>query len=336
MKSQQILCSCVLFCLSAFIFLVVSDWRPVITTSPENTLREGYKKYQASNPGNLDTRSRNKDTVSEQQVPSASQGKNDRSVNISKKEVEVEHLVVECMRATHIGTMPDTNSLLEQAKSNARYLYKEYRKVIPQNSLIGYGSYCWNMPYSMKWTKSEYRGHIGNVSFSGKISDITYSYTLFSYLNKKFLYHGFSGSLACLPKIFLVGFPKCGSSFSYCVINKLLTTSRAYTSPSIKEPHFWVATDAKKRFHMPTKEDVGKYLYYYLPGLQEISDTVKNEVILTDGTANKMFKWPQFSRTEHDLANYCLLPSVLPRLIPGSKFITVMRDPVSMLYSAFW
>ena len=30
------------------------------------------------------------------------------------------------------------------------------------------------------------------------------------------------------------------------------------------------------------------------------------------------------------------LPSVIPKLIPDSKFIVVMREPVSMLYSTFW
>ena len=36
------------------------------------------------------------------------------------------------------------------------------------------------------------------------------------------------------------------------------------------------------------------------------------------------------------MTNFCLLQSVLPKLIPNSKFIVIMRNPVDMLYSAFW
>ena len=36
------------------------------------------------------------------------------------------------------------------------------------------------------------------------------------------------------------------------------------------------------------------------------------------------------------ITNFCLHPTVLPSMLPNSKFIVVTRNPVSMLYSAFW
>ena len=36
------------------------------------------------------------------------------------------------------------------------------------------------------------------------------------------------------------------------------------------------------------------------------------------------------------MENYCLLPSLIPVILPDSKYFVVMRNPITMLYSAFW
>ena len=49
-----------------------------------------------------------------------------------------------------------------------------------------------------------------------------------------------------------------------------------------------------------------------------------------------MTTWPVFHSQQNNIINYCLLPSVIPEILPKAKFIVVMREPVSMLYSLFW
>ena len=62
------------------------------------------------------------------------------------------------------------------------------------------------------------------------------------------LQSSFSGSFAtervCFPSMFLIGFPKCGSTYVWCFIRALvrIAASVGIHSPTeiAKEPHFWV------------------------------------------------------------------------------------------------
>jgi N-acetylgalactosamine 4-sulfate 6-O-sulfotransferase len=54
-----------------------------------------------------------------------------------------------------------------------------------------------------------------------------------------------------------------------------------------------------------------------------------------DGSVGMMSSWPDFFGQSR-VINYCLLPSVIPEILPKAKFIVVMREPLSMLYSLFW
>lgn len=239
----------------------------------------------------------------------------------------IEDLVEWCMRNTNL-IATESSSLLKQAKFNAKYILEEYRKVVPEKSLDRYGSHCWKQPYSVKWDKVNFSGHIGNISFDGSVVD-SYQGKTFSYLNEHFESdHHFKTDVICLPNVYITGFPKCGSSFAYCVISRLILGS----SPGVKEPHFWVTKNAT----MPSASDFGKYIMDFIPILRRFSSSSAIHRILIDGSVNKMFKWPRFAKTEHSLANYCLLPTVMPKLFPRAKYITVMREPISMLYSTFW
>lgn len=248
----------------------------------------------------------------------------------------IEALVEKCMLTTHLITsINDSSPLIKQAKRNAKYLYQEYREVIPAKSLSGYRSHCWKAQYTAMWSKHHFLFQVANSgSFFGKREDFDQTYDVFANLREqRYQGHSLNASLLCLPKLFLAGFPKCGSSYTYCLVNKILRL-RARASSAVKEPHFWIVNGAGKLYYEPSASDVGRYLFYYLPVLKHIP--VIEDVVLFDASADKMFKWPRFNRSDHDLANYCLLPSLIPQLIPGSKFIVVLRSPLTMLYSTFW
>lgn len=223
-----------------------------------------------------------------------------------------------------------------QSQQNARYFYDEFKRVIPNRTFHDYLSHCWSAQYSVKWSDLRYSGHVSEVSFRNRSSSNRF---MISYLTKRFPTRKFESNLLCLPNIFLAGFPKCGSSFLYCFINKLIdmTTSNLHMQrEAVKEPHFWVRANAAKSIYLPTADDLGEYLLNFLSGLHQVVDLKRNEVMLVDGTPNIMFNWPRFRPSEHDLTNYCLIPSVLPNLLPDSKYIVIMRNPIDMVYSAFW
>lgn len=242
-----------------------------------------------------------------------------------------EELVQQCMSAAHLDL-----SLVTQAKTNAKYFFNEFRRVIPQRSLRGYRSHCWKVPYLTRWNKQFYSGHIGDIFFSRK----SRRKQIIPALTKKFPTRIYESNLICLPNLFLAGFPKCGTTFLFCFINKLVSSSlysNSWTTMNVeKEPHFWVLANAGKLNHVPIADEIGIYLLNFLPGLKIISESSRKDGVLMDSTPNNMFNWPRFRESDHDLANYCLMPSVLPTLLPDSKYIVIMRNPIKMLYSAFW
>ncbi len=146
----------------------------------------------------------------------------------------------------------------------------------------------------------------------------------------------------CLPKIYSIGFPKCGSTFVWCFLKTLLrlstNSSVDYKIEIEKEPHFWVKGAANKTQYMktPVAKDVGEYLLNFLPGLKKVHDDVFFDTPFVDGSPNTIFNWPRFDQKQPSDVNYCIIPSLLPELIPGSKYIVVMRNPIKMLYSSFW
>ena len=267
----------------------------------------------------------------------------DDSINgLNGSEVpEIEELVERCMLATGIATR--SSSLMDQAKTNARYLYDQYRQIIPKHSLEGFKSHCWKEEFAISWDRKSYQGQIGkNVAFNRNVRDLkrVYQRSFFSPAgNSGFPNNTFRSSLVCLPKVFLAGFYKCGSTYVYCLVNKLISKSlkipRLHTSLT-KEPKFWVLTGNDSNVNLPDTQYLAKYIFYFLPGLREISDHGRHDLVLVDGAPNKMHMQPKFREVEDNVTNYCLLPSVIPQLIPDSKFIVVMREPVSMLYSTFW
>ena len=248
---------------------------------------------------------------------------------------QIEELTEQCMNVSYLDVVLNSPSIISQAKNNANYFFNEFRKVIPELSLHKYKSHCWEEIFWTQWSKDQYRGHVANLSFSKKMSS---RIQILSSLTSKFPSKEYRSNLICLPNMFLLGFPKCGSTFLYCVITKLISVtlfnSTVHNLNAEKEPHFWVLANAAKAKHVPRVNGIGNYLMNFLSGLSQISKG--HDGILVDGTPNLIFNWPRFRETEHDLVNYCLLPSVLPKLLPNSRFIVIMRNPLKMLYSAFW
>ena len=245
---------------------------------------------------------------------------------------EVLDNIERCLETTNLRQLAP----LEVAKKNAARYVKEYRKVIPTSDrfLDSCGSnHCWETDYSIKKQMDNLQGHIGNMSFNDHMKK--FRAPAVDVLRKQF-YSRFSSKLVCLPKTFLAGFPKCGSSFLWCFINTLIHQSESVQAE--KEPHFWIDAGAFKHFREPSASNFSNYILNFAKGISQIEkDTcVSSNVSLMDGSPNLMFNWPRFNKEDNDLANYCLIPATLPHFLPSAKFIVIMRNPIKMLYSAFW
>ena len=232
---------------------------------------------------------------------------------------------------------------LETARKNLKYFFTVLRAIIPANFNREYSAPCWNSKLNAQVCEEHYREY----NFTSRRVDVligdtriqsvwhSFGYTLQAMLRQRI---SISSPISCLPKLFIVGFPKCGSTQVYCLFKTLakLVTSHYVASCSgiEKEPHMWVPLGPFTRHSYPHQlSDFMNYIINYFQTAKSVAES--NFTLPIDASPNLIFQWPQYSRNEK-LENYCLIPAVLPYIIPESKYVVVMRNPVDMLYSAFW
>ena len=249
-----------------------------------------------------------------------------------------------CLAAAELTDYFNNKSYSDTSRQNAMSLFLMVREVVPANATTSNGkALCWKSDFNIQmchWIingniSAKFKGiqgHIGNIAF--KASEATCTYETRQALRNIYKGHA-SSPLLCMPSVFVAGFPKCGSSFVYCLVNKLARMAHpGYRDSQIeKEPHFWVRTGPHFHHQYPIQySDIAKYVFNFLPAARR---QPSNYTLPIDGSPNLLFQWPHFSSQEV-FENYCLLPAILPQILPDSKYIVVLRDPVMMLYSAFW
>ena len=239
-----------------------------------------------------------------------------------------------CLKATNMAESANETIAL----ANAKEFYQQYSKVIPTEFLSKYSSHCWKMKFNVEiMNGSFYKGQLGKYPFRMEEQKSLQN----QIMSLKKLFEGnFSSDVICLPNVFLAGFPKCGSTYGFCFLQSLVHLSTGLqmgaSTKVVKEPHYWVRTKETKYVKMPKPTDLAEYVLNYLPGLFKINALKNKKVVLIDGTPNMLFDSPQFHKKQSNTSNYCLLPSAIPELLPKSKYIIIVRNPLKMLYSAFW
>ena len=138
----------------------------------------------------------------------------------------------------------------------------------------------------------------------------------------------YKSDTVCLPKAFVAGFIKCGST----TLHQLLVSHPYIVNPLVKEPRWWV-NKYLQLFSTEDKQDSVFLVSFYLIHFTRIVSAFEHGILNTftvDSTADLVYEWPG------NWMNFCLLPSVIPQVLPSSKFMIVMRNPVDLLYSSFW
>jgi len=128
-------------------------------------------------------------------------------------------------------------------------------------------------------------------------------------------------SLVCIPKVFFIGFPRSGSTQLY----QMLTRHPQLIGGVNKEPHWWTRFPFTAKFPHNILAII-RYLIHY----QEASEYVAEHPnsLLIDGSQSTIWD-------TRNTNNLCILPSLISRVVPSAKYIVLMRDPVSRLYSDF-
>ena len=234
-----------------------------------------------------------------------------------------------CMAGSNLSTP----ALLPIARGNAQLFMEQYQQIVPPNGLHGYANHCWKSEYRLSLRRRQFNGRIGDRTFSGPGLVYWFTDTTRAFIKDHYK-EGFSSSTVCLPNLYLLGFERCGTTHLWCLLSKLLNHN--VTVQATKEPFFWAPYHYKPATPTP-RHLASLYVPMFLPSMDpQLPLETRQAMAAIDASPYTIQSWPKFSGNEPDLANYCLLPSALPELLPGSKFIVIMRDPVEMVYSAFW
>lgn len=255
----------------------------------------------------------------------------------------IENNVKKCFNASDLRN-PE---LMQLAIDNAQLFLNEFRTVIPRESLENHLSHCWKMNYSASTTTlskitGRVVGNLGQDNFDRYLHWNFYGQSQFRDINSR--YNGqFSSDTVCLPSTYLLGFEKCGSTYLWCFISKVVHAFSGNVAEKSsdnyhvdKEPYFWTPFYYSKS--LPNANTIGNpYLVNYMRAADpKLTFEERERVMLIDGTPSTVIEWPNFRETDSELANYCLLPSTLPQLFPDSKYVVIMRDPLDMMYSNYW
>ena len=240
-----------------------------------------------------------------------------------------------CLDASNLTNYFHQEGLLETAVANVKYYLDVLRRFIPNQFIATLPNHCWSADVKLDFSSSLVSGYVNGTKFSVDRKDIKNVFppalnTLPFFGGTNYKRHHYV-PLSCIPEVFFAGFHKCGSSFLHCVI----TSHPAVSRPIRKEALFFSNSD-----HFIDENKTALYFADYIINFKSLIQDLTDEKSSThffgvDGSVGMTTAWPElFSKQK--VINSCLLPSVIPEILPKAKFIIVMREPLSMLYSQFW
>ena len=132
-------------------------------------------------------------------------------------------------------------------------------------------------------------------------------------------------TLLCLPNFFIAGFPKSGTTS----LDEALRHHTQIAYPKKKEPHWWTRIPLQDLDQNHLQLVVFKYLLRYSYAAKKIN--VHKDGITYDGSQSTLWDSNFFSNSQ----DYCAMPAVISQVLPKAKFIVVMHNPVTRLYSRY-
>lgn len=211
----------------------------------------------------------------------------------------------------------------------AKYLVPWY-KFVPQQQILA--SNCWyaeNMNTLPRHTIKKMKKLATFVEvptfFANDTEDILSN--IFRYKDKALFSTESTDHFFCLPKNFLIGFPKCGTTLLY----EYIQSHPLSANPQIKEGQFW-REFVKTSNNQLRKLEVLLYLFHFFDASQRMKHNSK--LFTIDASASTVFATSQpLQIVEEDM---CFVPLLIKKTLPHSKLIIIMRNPVERLWSDFW
>lgn len=131
----------------------------------------------------------------------------------------------------------------------------------------------------------------------------------------------------CLPRTFLIGFPKCGTTLLY----KYIEAHPFMAKPREKEGQFWREFVRTKQVEYKELQTL-LYLFHFYSASKAIK--LHPQRFTVDASASTVFATSlPYIEIEKDS---CVVPVLLHTSLPNSKLLIIMRNPIDRLWSDFW
>lgn len=132
-------------------------------------------------------------------------------------------------------------------------------------------------------------------------------------------------SLFCLPHLFIAGFPKSATT----TLAKALFRHVSVSSAAVKENHWWT----RAPIISPNADLLQLNIIRYLIHFKDMAHYAEERpyLLALDGSQSTLWD-SNFVTGGHD---YCATPAAISHILPHAKFIILMREPSSRLYSYY-
>ena len=242
-----------------------------------------------------------------------------------------------------------SNHILTNKQLDDTSLILDYKFPNCQNRTIYNGNAGYSLPDILKVVRkfipppTEFVEHFKNpcwfANFNKVMSDLNFEsdFSLVTKENYSYLLpsNNLSKTLHCLPYMYLLGYPKCGTTSLY----HYFTNHPEFATMSSRGCG-WISLHTAGLVNK-YPENVKSVFYlinhFYLASRQiELSSTDHhvNTKIIAD--FNPGTSWRQDGFEQYMNGSMCDPPLLLREMQPNAKFVVLLREPINRLYSAFW
>ena len=202
--------------------------------------------------------------------------------------------------------------VIEAVSQQASTFASWVRTIVPEHFSPDFKNPCWHTS-DVEWISNH--SHVSNLSLSrGQL--------LVDRMKNYFDKENTTNTQLCLPYFFIAGFPKCGTT----TLHVAMTKHPDIYAPQWKEPHWWVHAN---------EEDSTQWLAAYFMLFRTRNGELSKDVITYDASPDVLWHSRFVSNVTKQDYVYCAMPAVVKRILPEAKFIVMMREPTSAVYSSF-
>ena len=135
-------------------------------------------------------------------------------------------------------------------------------------------------------------------------------------------------SMLCLPSFMFPGFPKTGST----TLHNFLSQHPGISKPMYKEVHWWPRVPMQS--YSFSADSAKTAALTYATNFHPLVEKHNATKLLTYDASQTTLVRSNFLEDGH-IQDFCAMPALLLQILPRSRFIILMRNPIDRMYSHY-